>query len=162
MLPADSFGIHPVRIAGSNYALRWSADTDHRYLVWDASPFQQIDNLTRSSFPVDSLLRVAIRDNIVSVCNSGIGASRQAFLHWQDNIYAIPSMAPGTICSSTDQAALDTDSINSHELWLFLNRSSGHTMTLLQSLPISEGNKNERAWLLRYASEQIGDSPCGK
>ncbi len=162
MLPADPFGTQPVRITGSNYSFQWNADPDQTFVVWDTSPFQQIDNLTRGSFTIDTKLRAVIRDNTVSVCNSGIGVSRQAFLHWQGHVFAIPSMTPGTTWSSAAHTALAADALISPELQLFLNRSSGHIMTLLQSLPVSDEKKNERAWLLRYQSDQAGDSPCGK
>ncbi len=162
MLPADPFGTHPTIITGSNYSFQWNAETDQSYVVWDTPPFQQIDSLTRGSFTIDTTLRAEIRENIVSVCNSGIRASREAFLHWQGGIFAIPSIAPGTTWSSADHTALDAEATASSELQLLLIRSSEHNMTMLQSLPVFDGDKTERAWLLRYESDQTGDSPCGR
>lgn len=159
---ADSFDSYPTRIVGNNYSLRWDTDSDNRYLVWDASPFQQIAKLTHGSFTVESPLQVGITDNTVYICNSGNGASRQAFLYWQETVFAIPSISPGSMWSSSGKIELDSGSRNSPELQLFLNRSFGNTITLLQPLPISGAGETGRGWLLRYLSGRSGDSSCGK
>ncbi len=160
-LPGDSHGIHPEKITSDTYSLRWNADNDQRNLVWHASPFQQIDKLTRGSFAVDPMLRASITDNNASVCNLGAVVSPITFLHWQGSIFAIPPMSPGTTWSSVNQMALDAVAMNAPELQLLLDRSLAERMSLLQLLPMSVDEKNERAWLLQYESEQLGDSPCG-
>ena len=161
-LPVDSHGNHPEKIAGDTYSLRWTANNDQRNLVWHASPFEQIDKLTRGSFAVDPILRASITDNNASVCNRGSDVSPTTFLHWHGSIFAIPPLSPGSTWSSFNQTALDADAMKLPELQLLLDRSLSDRMTLLQLLPSSVGKKNERAWLLRYESDQLGDSPCGK
>lgn len=160
-LPGSSFGTTPETIAGDDFALQLSTNDEPMQLVWQPSPFQHIDKLTQGSFAIDSLLRVSITDDRPGVCNGGVDFSTPAFLQWQGSVFAIPALQPGTMWSSVDQATLDAKALRAPELQLFRDRSAGHATTILQSLPIAIDDKNSRAWLMRYDSDQPGELPCG-
>jgi hypothetical protein len=159
-LAADSFGAYPVSISGHQYSLVWNTESDDRQVVWEATPFRHITKLTQGSFAVDSPLQVDIADGVVGICNSGAGASGPAFLQWHGTIFAIPAIGPGSRWSSANQPGLDSSLLKSPEMRLFLDRSFGHTITLLQSLPFSGANEIGRGWLLRYPSDQARGVSC--
>jgi hypothetical protein len=157
---ADSFGAYPVSISGHQYSLLWNIEGDDREFVWHATPFGQFTKLTQGSFAVDSALRLKVADGAVSICNSGAGASAPAFLQWHGTVFAIPPIGPGSQWSSADQAGLDSSLLKSPEMRLFLDRSFGHSTTLLQSLPFSGADEIGRGWLLRYPSDQAREISC--
>jgi hypothetical protein len=160
-LPADSFGAYPTSLAGSAYSIAWNADIDRRYLAWEASPFQQVAKLTQGSFTVDSPLQVETTADTVSICNAGTTASREFWLQSQGTVFAVPSIQPGSTWTSSGQPELAAGAMKSPELQLFLNRSYGHALTLLQSLPVSGEEQAGRGWLLRYLSSRAMEVPCG-
>jgi len=160
-IPAAGFGTFASSIQASDYSLQWHADYAQSTLVWHASPLSHIDQLSDGSFTVDSQLRARLLEDAVRVCNEGSGESRNAYLQWQGEIYAVPPLSPGTAWTTAEGAVPEVDTQDGPALQLFANRSGDYPLTMLQSLPVAGGAANDRAWLMRYEPDIGGDSLCG-
>lgn len=160
MLPGESFAGYTSKISGENYSLHWGTATEQRQIVWNAAPFQSLDRISQGSFPVNATLRLDLSGDSAGICNTGSSSTALMYLQWQGVLYEIPPMDAGTGWSSIGQDILDSDSGNRAELKLFLERSAIYPLTVLQSLPIPNAEKNEQAWLLRYQTMRMGAAPC--
>jgi hypothetical protein len=159
-LPGDEFGGHSLRFSDADFLLLVDGRTDQRHMLWNAIPFEQLDHLTTGSFPVDTTLQFQHNKNSASVCNISSNATEPMYLQWNGSLYELASIKAGERWSTTGNASLDFASVRSPELQLFLDRSDGHSLTLLQSLPVPSAQNDERAWLLQYQSHQKGAPLC--
>lgn len=165
VLPGDNFGGHSKSYSGGDFSLAFDTVTDQRHILWNAAPFQQFDHLTRGSFPVDTTLQLQSNAGSANVCNTGGSATAPMYVQWAGSLYALPSIAAGASWSTVDRTPLTIGAGLAPELQLFLDRSTGHPLTLLQSLPVPAAAPHDRAWLLQYhhyrqyrASENGGSS----
>ena len=160
LLSRDSFNGYPIAVIDGDFYLDWSLSGDHQQIAWTATPFEQLDRVTQGSFPVDATVQLDLGSTSAGVCNIGRSATAPMYLHWQGDLYEIPSLDSGARWTNTAGVALSRDLRNRPELELFRARSSEHSIAILQSLPVPDAEETERAWLMRYLSHETGESPC--
>jgi hypothetical protein len=159
-LPGDEFGGHSRQFSDAEFMLLVDGRTDQRHILWNAIPFEQLDHLTIGSFPVDTTLQFQDSEVSATVCNIGSNATEPMYLQWNRSLYELASIKAGERWSTTDNESLNFASAHRPELQLFLERSDGHSLTLLQVLPVPSARNDERAWLLQYQSHQNEGSQC--
>ncbi len=159
-VPSHSFGSYPVQIIGDNTVLQWGRHADERQLRWRAALLSRMYLNSRGSFPVDPNLRAQANDRYASVCNHGAAVTQPALLYWRGSAYAIPALEPGAAWSTDEQPILSGAASRRPEIRLLRTRAAPSPLALLQSLPISTGGENDRAWLLQVEPSPGGEKPC--
>jgi hypothetical protein len=118
------------------------------------------DTQSRGSFAINPVLKTAITDGGVTLCNRGAGVSATTHLYWHSDVYELPPIKPDSLWTSAGAQALDTDDANTPELALFRKRSAKHELALLRPLRIA--NSAGHAWLLQHDTPRQGDDACAK
>ena len=153
-LDTQSLARSPQSLWGDGLSLTWSDVPDERKLTWNAPLLQQAELMSAGSFPIESTLRAAVREEVAVVCNLGGADSPPAYLRWRGETYPVPSLKSGEQWST---AAATPAAQSSAPLTLLARRAPG--IALLQPLRLP-GNGNQQAWLLRTESEGTGDAQC--